>query len=411
MTDPHAQSPLSSGEVDVLHVVASPMSLQFLRGQLHYLQEAGVRYGVVCTPDVALSEFGVAEDVPVFGIPIVRHVSPMHDVVTLWKLVRLIRQLQPLIVHCHTPKAGLLGLLAGRITRRPVNLYHLRGLPYMTRTGAWRRFLQWIERVSCQLADEVLCVSDSIRDVAIADAICDASKVKVIAGGSGNGVDANGRFNPSRIAVEDTASLRNSLGIGDSETVIGFVGRLTHDKGVDDLLESWKLIRRQVESCHLVLVGEREQKDPIYAESVSLLTSDCRVHAVGHVKDTALWYALFDLVVLPSYREGLPNALLEAGAMALPAVTTAIPGSCEVVQDGVTGKFVPVADPLALSDAIVHYLRDMTLRKAHGNNARDLIQERFRQEPIWDGILREYVALSRSKGFVPAFTNSKRTTA
>jgi glycosyltransferase involved in cell wall biosynthesis len=303
-------------------------------------------------------------------------------------------------VHAHTPKGGLLGMISAAVTHVPVRIYHMRGLPYMTAKGRKRALLKMTERVSCALAHRVICVSHSIRDVAIQDRICQPKKIVVMGGGSGNGVDASGRFNPDRFDVDARGEARRALGIGigEDDLVIGFVGRIVRDKGVEELATAWSSIRVSHPSARLVLVGPLEAQDPISNETLTTLVADRRVIMTGSVIDISPMYPLFDLVVLPTYREGFPNVPLEAAAMELPVVATLIPGCIDAVQDGVTGTLVPARDADALREAIGRYLDDPSLRQQHGKAGRERVLRDFRQEVIWEAIYQEYCRLLTQKG-------------
>src|SRR5690606_7941720 len=213
-------------------------------------------------------------------------------------LYRVLKELRPSIVHAHSPKGGLIGMISSLFARTPVRIYHIRGLPYMTASGMKRRLLRWSEKLSCTLAQEVFCVSHSIKAFAVEDGLAPAEKIRVFHGGSGNGVDADRRFNPESWPQDHQTSLRDELGISANETVIGFVGRIAHDKGVDDLVASWRRLREEHPTSRLLIVGGLDGRDPVSDETMKELTGDPRVTLVGDVPDSAPYYSLFDLLVL-----------------------------------------------------------------------------------------------------------------
>jgi glycosyltransferase involved in cell wall biosynthesis len=346
---------------------------------------------VITSPGPELDAFAGREGVAVHAIPMERAITPGRDLLALWRLWRTLRRIRPDVVHSHTPKGGLLGMMAAALARVPVRVYHIRGLPFMTATGLRRRLLRTSELVSCSLADRVLAVSHSMRTIAVQEGFCPADKVKVLLGGSGNGVDADTRFRPPR--DEERRLARAARGIPCDAVVIGFVGRLTRDKGTCELAQAWRSLRERCPRARLLLVGTIEAHDASTRRALSSLRSDPRVHFTGHVADTVPLYAAMDMVALPTYREGFPNVAMEAAAMALPIVATDVPGCRDAVEDGVTGTLVPTRDPVALARGLERYLLDPPLRVRHGESGRRRVLAEFRREAIWEAIAAEYRGL------------------
>lgn len=375
----------------VVHVMTVPLSLRFLSGQPRFISERGFTCHVITSPGVELDEFGRSEGVPVHGVEMPRRITPLRDLVAVWRLWRLLRSLRPDVVHAHTPKGGLLGMIAAWLARVPVRIYHIHGLPYVTQRGAKRLLLESTERLSAHLATCVLAVSESMRRLALQDDLCPDSKVKVLLGGTSNGVDALRRFRPLPAAVR--AATRERLGIPLEARVVGFVGRLVRDKGVAELAEAWRSLREEFPDAHLLVVGPLEERDALPPDVVERLRSDASVHLVGFENDTPPLFAAMDVVALPTYREGFPNVPLEAAAMELPIVATLVPGCTDAVADGITGTLVPARDAAALSRAIAAYLRDPALSARHGLAGRERILRDFQQEALWEAVAHEYDSL------------------
>lgn len=382
----------------VVHVMTVPGSLYFfLRGQASFLRRSGYVVHAVSSPGPLLEAFGEREHVTVHPIEMARGISPLRDLDALWRVWRELRRIRPDIVHAHTPKAGLLGMVAAWLARSPVRVYHLRGTPMMTASGARRQLLRAAERVSCSLSHRVLAVSHSLRRTAIDEGLCKADKITVVASGSGNGVDATHRFTPAdeRTRIAERAR----YGIPADALVVGFVGRLVRDKGVEELAAAWKALSGRAQHAHLLVVGGRDNESHC-EETLRALESYPRVHLAGTVLDVPPPYAAMDVVALPTYREGFPNVPLEAAAMALPVVATNVTGCVDAVRDGVTGTLVPVRDAVALADALERYLSDAALRTRHGEAARRRVLEEFQPEAIWEGIVAEYERL-RGRDLLP----------
>lgn len=383
--------------VKLLQITTVPETLNFLKGQTGYMKARGFEVHALSSPGEFLTEFAASEQVSVHAVKMHRRITPLQDIYAIFQLWLHLLQIRPQIVHAHTPKGGLVGTISAWLAGVPVRIYHIRGLPFMTATGYKRLLLRWSEKVSCLLANQVLCVSHSIREVAVAE-ICPADKVKVLLGGSGNGVDASGKFNPAQVSEHTRQEIRKKYGIPAEALVVGFVGRIVRDKGIAELVAAWQTLRAEFPNLHLLMVGSFEPQDAVSPDVENLLTSDARIHLTGIVYNTAPVYAAMDILTLPTYREGLPNVPLEAAAMELPVVATLIPGCIDAVQNGVTGTLVPPRNAEALADAIRMYLNDSELRRQHGQVGRDRVLQEFRQEAIWEAVYQEYLQLLQQQG-------------
>lgn len=389
--------------IRLLHITTVPVSLSFFHGQVDYMRRRGLRFLALSSPGPELQAFAEREGVEVGAAEMPRRISPLQDLVAVTRIWWHIRRLRPEIVHSHTPKGGLLGMLAARLAGVPVRIYHIRGLPLVTATGYRRWLLTRAERVSARCAHQVLCVSHSLREVAVRERLCPPEKIRVLGGGSGNGVDAVGRFDPARLAPGAGAEVRRRHGIPEDATVLGFIGRIVRDKGVEELVHAWTRLRERFPDAHLLVVGPFEPQDPVSPGTEEVLRNDPRVHLEGLNWDTPPLYAAMDLLVLPTYREGFPNVLLEAAAMSLPVVSTRVPGCVDAVEDGATGTLVPARDADALARAMSTYLSEPELRRIHGAAARGRVLHEFRQEVIWDALHAEYTRLLGANGrAVPA---------
>ncbi len=351
-------------------ITTVPMSLAFFRGQPSSLRDHGYEVHAVTAPGPELEAFAAAEGIPAHGIPMTRQITPLRDLVALARLTVLLARLRPAIVHASTPKGGLLGMVAARLTRRPVRIFHLHGMPHQTRTGLRRALLMGTTRIACTLADEVICVGPSLRDEAVREGICDREKAVVLVNGSANGVDAAGQFNPDRFGPAPRMTTRRQLGLPVDALIVGFIGRLAHDKGIDDLAAAWRLLRMRFPTAHLLLVGPEEPDDPASPATLVALQGDERVHVTGRLADPAAALAAMDVLTLPTYREGLPTVLIEANAMGIPVVATTVTGCVDAIVPGRTGLLVPPHAPDELAAAIGRYLDAPELRARHGAEGR-----------------------------------------
>jgi len=381
----------------LVHVATVPEMLVFLRGQIGFMKRAGFSVGAIASPEPALALFGAEQQIPTWGLPMSRRISPLRDLVTLVRLTALLRRLRPTILHAHTPKGGLLGMLAGAAAGVPVRIYHLHGLPLETARGPRRALLTLCDRVACALAHRVLVVSPSLLSAAVAHGLVPREKAAVPAGGSINGVDAEREFCPERHR-EAGARVRALYGLPPGAPVVGFVGRLVRDKGIVELAEAWQVIRRRHRDARLLIVGPLDDTDPVPPRTMALLREDPRVALVGPDWDVTPYMAAMSLLVLPTHREGLGNVLLEAGAMELPVVATRITGCVDAVVDGRTGTLVPPKDPAALAEAIAAYLGSAPLRARHGAAARERLLRHFSQGVVWKATHQEYETALQRRG-------------
>jgi glycosyltransferase involved in cell wall biosynthesis len=373
--DPVAKSTVSR-QPSILVGVTRHETCLVLRGRLRALREAGFRVTVVSNPGVFLDRTAALEGVHAVSIPIRRGIAPMADVISLVRLWQLIGRLRPDIVEFSTPKAGLLGTLAARLRRVPRRVYMLRGLKLEAASGLKRRLLLAAERMASRCAHAVLCNSRSLKAEALALGIAPASGLHLLGEGSSNGVDVD-RFSPGRSMV------RTRLRLPEQAKIVGFVGRLTRDKGLPELIEAFDQILLREPDAHLLLVGWFDNgEDFLPAGLRERITAHPRIHLTGYVADPLPFYRAMDIMVLPTMREGFPNVVLEAGATGIPVVTTLSTGSRDSVVPEVTGLLIPPGYPEAISEAVCKLLADPERARRMGRAARAWVIENYVDEHV-----------------------------
>lgn len=382
----------------LVHIMTVPQSLFFLRGQVRFMKSRGFEVHAIASPGPSLIAFGREEGVTTHEAEMSRSINPLSDLLALARIVLLLRRIRPTIVQSHTPKGGLLGMIAAFLAGVPVRIYTLHGLPLETARGFKRVLLGWTERISCLLAHEVIPVGASLRRGAIDKGLASSTKMKVLGNGTINGVDAVGRFNPDPAAVSRGEETRRFHGIPPEARVIGYVGRIVRDKGVEDLLEAWPRLREGFPDLHLLVVGDFEPQDPISTEAERTLRTDPRIHLTGNVDSVAPLYMAMNIVTLPSYREGFPTVPLEAAAMERPLVGTRVTGCLDAVLDEVTGTLVPARNPGRLGDALQFYLDHPDIGSRHGRAGRRRVLRDFQPEQVWEAFEGEYRRLLKLKG-------------
>jgi glycosyltransferase involved in cell wall biosynthesis len=278
-------------------------------------------------------------------------------------------------------------MLAARQTNISARIYQIHGLRYETAAGTKRRLLMGCERWAANCAHKVICVSPSVRERAVEDGILSKEKAFVLASGSAQGIDLT-KFNPA-LFENEARSLRKSLGIPPEAGCVLYMGRIAADKGLSDLAAAWLSITESHANAHLIVAGNVDPTDPF---EVAILGTLPHVHLLPHQDDPRPLLALADVVTLPSYREGLPQTILEAGAMKKPVVGTHVTGVVDALLEGKSGLLVPPHDPQGLAHALLVLLVDAEHRRRMGEVGRENVGQRFRFEPI----VRETLALYES---------------
>jgi glycosyltransferase involved in cell wall biosynthesis len=351
--------------------VTHPQTCLVLPARLRALKAAGFHVVLLCSPGALLDRIAREEDVETVTIPIRREMAPLADVVSLIRLCRILHRLQPDMAEFSTPKAGLLGCLAARLCNIPVRVYMLRGLRLETLTGLKRRILLAAERMAGSCAHYVVCNSGSLQAKASFLQVAPPAKLRLLGSGSSNGVDIE-RFSPG------PERMRKVLGIPCDAPVVGFVGRITRDKGVPELIEAFEAILREIPDARLLVVGWFDQsEDAVSADLRRKIESHPSIVHTGYVDDTAPYYRAMDVMVLPTWREGFPNVILEAAATGIPVVTTIATGSRDAVLPEVTGLLIPAGYPAAIAESVLRLLGNPDDRVRMGRAARAWVLESF----------------------------------
>lgn len=372
-------------------VVSVPWMTLIFRGQVAELQQAGFRVTVICGPGPETADME-AEGAEVKTVSIEREIAIFKDLRALWRLWRIFRGIRPDIVNVGSPKGGLLGGLAARLAGVPHRIYTLHGLRLETAKGWKRGLLILMERVACRNVQYVRCVSPSLQQQAIMLRLARPEQTYVVAAGSANGVDLE-HFKRTPLRMAEAQQLRQKLAIPASSLVIGFVGRFTRDKGIPELYAAFRRLRNSFPDFRLLLVGDFEDGDPVPRAVRDAIISEQDIVVTGMVPDTAPYYALMDVLVLPTYREGLGTVSIEAQAAGVPVVTTRVTGAVDSIVDGITGLLVPPADEQALAGALRKLLAHAESRRRMGQAGAAWVEDRFRQEVVWRALIDDYTRI------------------
>ncbi|MFV0198745.1 glycosyltransferase family 4 protein [Empedobacter falsenii] len=398
----------------LIRITTIPLSLKvLLRGQLKFMSNRFEVVGV-SSNGKELEEVKNEEGIAVVPIEMSRQITPIQDIKSLWNTYQFLKKEKPSIVHTHTPKAGIVGMLAAKLAGVPIRLHTVAGLPLMEATGTKRKLLDVVEKLTYSSATKVYPNSKGLYDFILQNKYSLADKLKVIGEGSSNGIDTN-HFSPNQISEEKTEKLKKELNIQAEDFVFVFVGRIVGDKGINELVEAFqKLGTGNQESETLVsnskslvsskvpkllLVGPLETElDPLKEETLKEIKTNPNIISVGFQKDVRPYFAISDALVFPSYREGFPNVVMQAGAMELPSIVSDINGCNEIIVEGKNGTIIPVKNVEALQQAMKNMILDKLFYEQLQKNARPMIQSRYEQSVVWNAILDEYNLLIKEQG-------------
>jgi glycosyltransferase involved in cell wall biosynthesis len=383
-------------KLKLFRITTIPFSLSILlKGQLKYLNRC---YDVIAVSSrgTELEKVGKQEGVQTKAIDIERSISLFKDFVSLVKLYFYFRKEKPDIVHSITPKAGLLSMVAAKMAGVPMRIHTFTGLIFPYQTGFFQKLLIFMDKILCACATNIYPEGKGVMNDLQKFKITD-KPLKVIANGNVNGIDTT-HFNPALFSAEQKANLRKKLGIDGNDFVFVFVGRLVKDKGIDELVSTFSILNSQFPIVKLLLVGPFERElDPLLPTTEQEIQNNPHIISVGFQADVRPYLAISDIFVFPSYREGFPNVVMQAGAMELPCIVTDINGCNEIIIDGVNGLIIPPKNQEALKEKMELLIHDIDLRNRLKSNAREMITSRYEQKLVWEALLEEYKRLEKSK--------------
>ena len=366
-------------KIKLIRTSTVPGSLNtFCKGLLRELQEQeGYEVVAVSSPGEQLDEISRREGVKTVAVPMERRISPLNDLKSLWRLIRVFRKEKPAIVHSITPKAGLLSMIAAWVARVPVRLHTFTGLVFPTATGLTQKILILTDRITCACATHIVPEGEGVKNDLINYRIT-RKPLKVLGHGNIRGIDLD-YYNPELPEVQADAAKIRKPGV----FTFVFIGRLVGDKGINELVEAFERLNTEYPETRLLLVGRQEPElDPLKHETIAKIDHNKNIEAVGQQSDVRPWLASADALVFPSYREGFPNVVIEAGAMGLPSIVTDINGSREIIIEGRNGTIVPPRNAMALEAAMRRFVESPDDVARMAENARPLIASRYEQSYV-----------------------------
>ena len=380
----------------LIRITTVPISLEkLLSGQLEYMSS---HYNLIAVSSEKenLEKLGKKINLPVFFVNLTRQITPVKDLIALIKMYFFFKKTKPFIVHSHTPKAGTIGMIAAKLAGVPNRLHTVAGLPLLEIGGRKRKLLDFVEKLTYSCATKVYPNSLGLKNIIIENKYCKANKLKVIGNGSSNGIDTS-FFNPELYSFENNQDLKTKLGIEQNDFVFIFVGRLVKDKGINELIAAFSKLQSQHKNSKLLLVGDYETDlDPLSSETLDEITSNSSIISTGFEYDVRPYFAISNALVFPTYREGFPNVVMQAGAMNLPCIVTNINGCNEIIIEGENGIIIPVKNENAIFEAMNDCIlkSDAILRMK--KNARKMIVSRYEQQVVWKAIFEEYQSFEKN---------------
>lgn len=377
----------------LIRVTTVPESLnKLLEGQLRFMSQ---HYDVtaISSNKISLEKVGEKEGVSTHVIEMTRKITPIKDVVALYRLYRFLKEQNPKIVHTHTPKAGIIGMLASRLAKVPVRLHTVAGLPLLVEVGVKRKILNFVEKLTYKCATKVYPNSFGLKAIIEKEGFTKTSKLKVIGNGSSNGIDTN-FFDKNNINAEVTKSLKQELSISEDDFTFIFVGRIVGDKGINELVEAFDNLSKQHKNVKLLLVGPFEEElDPVKNSTNKIINTNKNIITTGFQKDVRPYFAIANMLVFPSYREGFPNVVMQASAMEIPAMVSDINGCNEIITHKTNGFIIPVKQVKPIFDVMAFVINNKEEAYKMGLKSRANIIDNYSQKYIWAEILKEYKKL------------------
>ena len=374
----------------LIRITTIPISLEkLLEGQLAYINNY---YSVtaISSQKEELQKFSKKEGIPIFHLNLTRKITPLTDLKAVLKLYNYFNKEKPLIVHTHTPKAGIVGMMAAYFAKVPIRLHTVAGLPLLESRGLKRTILNFVEKQTYKFSTFVYPNSVGLKEIILKNKFTSEAKLKILGEGSSNGIDTD-YFSRNHFSDEEIMAKKKALNISSTEFVFVFVGRIVGDKGINELVAAFN----KLNNATLLLVGPLEEDlDPISASTAVIISENPKIITTGYQEDVRIFYALSDALVFPSYREGFPNVVMQAGAMGLPSIVTDINGCNEIIIEGKNGWIIPVKNVEAVFNAMDYCLLNQEQVLDLASNSRQMISSRYEQKIIWKAILEEYQKLT-----------------
>ncbi|MVZ65761.1 glycosyltransferase [Sphingobacterium sp. DK4209] len=380
---------MTENKIKIYRVSTVSHSLSILlKKQFSYLGTKGYSYTLLCSPDERILRTAVEEKAKFLPLYITRSISPFRDLFELFRLIKYLRRDRPDIIHSHSPKGGLIAMIGGFLVGTKLRVHTVAGLPLVEATGSYRFLLICLEKLIYSCANFVIFNSPMQAAMAIQNGWIRNDKVKVIGKGSSNGIDLKYFRRSPQIGLE-VNEIKTGLRLNNA-FVISFVGRIAKSKGIEELVEAFQILQIKHSNLALVLVGMRDDADPISSDCWHKIIGDQSIRWIDHKDDVRPYFQMSDAFVFPSYREGFPQVLMQACAMQCSIISTNINGANEIIDDGVTGLLINTKSVEEIVSSTEKLITDQPLRESLAQNSRKVIEDGYDQLLFWDSLDKLY---------------------
>ena len=372
----------------LIRITTVPISIEkLLENQPKYFSKF-FDITIVSSDKSELEKLGKKQGVKTFCLPLTRKITPFKDIIAIFKLYFFLKRENPKIVHSHTPKAGFVGMTASFFAGVPIRMHTVAGLPLMERKFIKKKVLIFIEKLTYLFATNVYSNSKKLMEFILSKKFCSKRKIKTLANGSSNGIDT--KYFSDNISLIIKNKLLDTLKILKNDFVFCYVGRVVKDKGINELVSAFNELNLKNKNCKLIIVGKIEnEKDPISKSTMGIIKKNKNILLTGFKNDVRPYLSIGNCFVFPSYREGFPNVLMQAGAMDLPCIATNINGCNEIIQDNINGFLIPPKNIDALVKSM-QKIMDKKLIIKLSKNCRIMVKEKYDQKYFWKKLLIEY---------------------
>jgi len=372
----------------LIRITTVPISIEkLLENQPKYFSKF-FDITIVSSDKSELEKLGKKQGVKTFCLPLTRKITPFKDIIAIFKLYFFLKRENPKIVHSHTPKAGFVGMTASFFAGVPIRMHTVAGLPLMERKFIKKKVLIFIEKLTYLFATNVYSNSKKLMEFILSKKFCSKRKIKTLANGSSNGIDT--KYFSNNISLISKNKLLDTLKILKNDFVFCYVGRVVKDKGINELVSAFNELNLKNKNCKLIIVGKIENEtNPVSKSTMGIIKKNKNILLTGFKNDVRPYLSIGNCFVFPSYREGFPNVLMQAGAMDLPCIATNINGCNEIIQDNINGFLIPPKNIDALVKAM-QKIMDKKLIIKLSKNSRLMVKEKYDQKYFWKKLLIEY---------------------
>lgn len=376
--------------LEIINLASSARN--FIGGQFLYLQKNGYELHLICSDDEKMEDYAQSNRIKYYPVNLARTLSPVNDIKALFKIYRYIKINKIDTVIAHQAKARLLGTTAAFLARIPNRIIFAHGVIFETQNGFKRKLIILMDKLVAAMAHKTVCVSKSVAKVRTENKIEDKRQQYFLGAGTCGGIDTKQQFNPELLDPLEQEKLKASLGIHPHDFIVGFCGRLVRDKGIYELVEGFKLFKQRHQNdkdIKLLIIGKREVRDAISLSLNETINTSKDIIHIESVDNQVIYkyFALFDIMVLPSYREGFGMVTIECGAMEVPSIVSKSTGCIDSIIERKTGIYCDI-NPISIADQLDYMYTNPELRIEMGKNARKYIETNYDNSVIWPQVIR-----------------------